>query len=271
MRSSHRARFLIPALASAAVLLSGCGDSDGGASGSEDSGADLSAERVAYLTLMGEDTLAVEWIEFGEGYVQAESLVRGSTTTWGTYLLDTGPGGEVTGYEARTWAGGAERGDLMRHEYLATTDSGLMMVTVQNGSSLRARPFEGGAGAVPFVDMIHWPFEAAFRRQAASGVLGDPIETFNGMTFEVERNEDGSWALIHPSLGPSTVVIGQHGEINDLDGTGSTRAYQLERVDYDTLDKDSMWAAFGSRPLGELSGRGEVATLRRDRTAYVVP
>ncbi len=43
----------------AALMPMGCGD-----------GATDGPEQAAYLTLMGDDTLAVEWIEFDEGTVR---------------------------------------------------------------------------------------------------------------------------------------------------------------------------------------------------------
>jgi hypothetical protein len=48
------------------------------------------------------------------------------------------------------------------------------------------------------------------------------------------------------------------GRITALDGTGSTRAYLLSRTDHDALDPATMRARFADRPLGELSGRGEI-------------
>jgi len=250
MRTPLRSSFALPLFALIGLFAGGCADSTDPGDGSA---AAEGPEQAAYLTLMGDDTLAIEWIEFGDGYIQAESLIRGSSTTWGTYRLVTSPTGDVMEYEARSWEGGQEEGDLTRHEYLAQTDSGPQMVTVENSSSLRAGPFDATTGAVPFVERVHWPLEAAFRRQAAAGLIGDTVRTFSGIGVAVERNADGSWAVTHPGGASMTVVIGQNGEINGLDATGSTPAYRLERLPYSALDKTEMWDTFGNRPLGEPS------------------
>ena len=52
--------------------------------------------------------------------------------------------------------------------------------------------------------------------------------------------------------------IDDQGRILTLDGTGSTRAYDLERVPYGQLDPGDMRAQFAERPLGALSGRGQI-------------
>jgi len=228
-----------------------------------DTGSPAGDDRAAYLTLLGEDTLVVEWVEFGERRVEASALIRGSRTTWSEYLLEMDESGTVTTWEARTWAGGSPSDDLLRHEYLEQTDSGTILVTSSAGEqafATRSRPFEAEAGAVPFIDFLHWPFEVAFRQDAAGGELGEAVETFSGSTFEMEADADGTFQLIHPSRGPSTAEISDDGRILALDGTGSTRAYDLRRMAFDALDRDSIGNAFADRPLGELSGRGEVGT-----------
>lgn len=220
-------------------------------------------ERAAYLTLMGDDTLAVEWLDFGERSVDAQALIRGSRTTWNEYHLEMGPAGELTAYSARTWAGGSNAGELIATETLVLGDGVPQLVTTRGDQESR-RDFEGGACAVPFVDMLHWPFEAAMRCQVEhNGQVGEAVETFSGRgsTFPTARNADGSWSLTHPSRGPSTMHIDEWGRILDLDGTGSTRAYDLKRMAWDDLDQAEFGRLFADRPLGELSGRGEVDDL----------
>ncbi|MDH5588657.1 MAG: DUF2911 domain-containing protein, partial [Gemmatimonadota bacterium] len=216
-------------------------------------------ERAAYLTLIGNDTLVMERMEFGEGYVEAQAIIRGSRTTFGEYRLETSPTGEVTGYTARTYAGGDATGELLLSETLQEGGSGPVLSVMRNGEE-QTRDFAAEAGAVPFIDMLHWPFEAAFRRQAAAGGISDAVTTFSGrgMRFEVAANQDGSRSIIHPSRGPSTAHLDADGRILSLDGTGSTRAYDLTRKEWDDLDFATLGAAFADRPLGELSGRGEI-------------
>lgn len=150
-------------------------------------------ERAAYLTLFGDDTLAVEWMEFGPNSVDARALIRGSRTTWNEYHLGRGPSGEITAWEARSWAGGSDQGELLSSEMLEQTDSGPVLVTMRGGEESR-RPFEAGACSVPFVDMLHWTFEAGMRCQVEQGALGDAVEVFSGRgsTFPWHRTPMGA-------------------------------------------------------------------------------
>lgn len=246
-------------------------------------GPDAGPERAAYLTLIGNDTLAVEWLEVGDGYVDATAIIRGSRTTYNEYRLEMGEDGEVVAYEARSWAGGSPEGEPVRTETLVRGDAGAELVVVQNGEERRTE-VDPPAGSVPFVDMLHWPFEAALRHQAATGGFDEAVTVFSGrgMQFALSQNADGSYALQHPSRGPSTVQLDESGRILALDGTGSTRAYDLRRVAYDDLDPAALGATFADRPLGELSGRGLIddtvagvhftgdygAPVRRGRTIF---
>ena len=133
------------------------------------------------------------------------------------------------------------------------------MVTMSRGQE-QSNALDAAPGSVPFVDMLHWPFETALRWQASQGGFEDAVSTFTGRgsSFGLIANTDGSWGLLHPSRGVSTMSVDAEGRILSLDGTGSTRAYDLTRVEYHTLDKATVALAFSDRPLGEFSGRGEV-------------
>lgn len=223
--------------------------------------ADSGAERAAYLTLMGNDTLAAEWMEFGDGWVEAQALVRGSRTTYHHYRMDRDEAGRIVGYHARIHAGGSPEGAVIRTEELVEEGDSLVMVITQDGQESRLA-FNAGPGAVPFVDMLHWPFESALRwEMGQKGEVTGPVTAFTSrraMEFAVEPQGDGSVLLVHPSRGPSTVHLDSEGRIMALDGTGSTRAYDLRRTTWEDLDRVALGSAFADRPLGELSGRGEI-------------
>ncbi len=216
-------------------------------------------EQATYLTLMGNDTLAIEWMTFYPDRVEAQALVRGNRTTFATYTLGMDEAGTLTAYDAKVYGGGSAAGELLREDLFVTDSAGTALVTRRNGEEER-NAFDDVAGAVPFVDMLHWPFEAALRWQTLHGGLTDGVPTFTGrqMRFGLSQNDDGSWVLRHPSRGPSTMTLDDQGRILTLDGTGSTRAYQLTRMDGHTLDPAAMGAAFADRPLGALSGRGQL-------------
>lgn len=264
-------RRFLPALAlTLALPLAGCGRGEPGsdaASGAAMSAADGSAAvpdqdgRAAFLTLMGDDTLAMEWMSFQDGSVDVEAIIRGTRTTFGDYSLSFAEDGTVAEYAADTYAGTDAGGELVRSERLEQGDQGPELVIVQNGEERRA-PLEMEPGAVPFIDMLHWSFEASMRWQMdAHGSLQAYVPTFStrGISeFDLVENPDGTWQLVHPSRGPSTMEVDGEGRIVWLDGTGSTRAYDLTRMAWDALDQEAMAAAFAGRPMGELSGRGQI-------------
>ncbi len=220
----------------------------------------MDPNRAAFLTLLGEDTLVAEWMEFREDGVSAQALIRGSRTTWHEFELDLAEDGTITGWEAATFAATPGNAEPLRSDVLEIAEDGTLQLMMTRGEETSTRPFEAAPGEVPFVDFLHWPFELALRRQAAAGTLGRSITILGGRVFEVEDAGDGLWRLVHPSRGPSTFRMDDGGRITELDGTGSTRAYDLRRVAFDAIDPDDFRAAFADRPLGELSGRGEVDT-----------
>ena len=218
-------------------------------------------ERATFLTLIGDDTLAIEWIEFGDGWVEADALIRGSRTTFREYRLEMSEAGDVTAYSERVHSGGTSSAPLVRTVELQGSGAQRALVTWSEGDDgPETRDFAAAPGSVPFVDMLHWPFEMALRWHAARGELPDELATFTGggMRFGLVGNEDGTWGLRHPSRGVSTMELDAEGRILALDGTGSTRAYDLTRLGPDALDRDAVGARFADRPLGELSGRGEI-------------
>ena len=271
-RSSHArplallAALLLPALVPWTAACGGA-DAPGSSGGTEAVAEGRPTEapdqegRAAFLTLFGDDTLAMEWMAWEDGAVDVQALVRGSENLYADYHLAFGEDGTVTEWRAETWRGTDDSGDLLRSERLERTDDGAELVTVQGDDERRAS-VELAPGAVPFIDMLHWPFEASMRWQMeARGGLGEAVPVFTArrpMAFDLVENPDGTRQLVHPSRGPSTMAIDGQGRILWLDGTGSTRAYDLRRVPFDALHMPTLAEQFAGRPLGELSGRGEI-------------
>jgi len=218
-------------------------------------------ERAVYLTRIGDDTLAVEWVAFGPDRVEADAVIRGSSTTFRRYRLEFGPEGEVEAYSERVHEGGTADAPLARTTDLEGSGADRVLVTrdPETGEEERT-PFDAPPVSVPFIDMLHWPFEAALRWHAREGGWPReiPVFTGRGMRFDLIENEDGTFGLRHPSRGISTLELDAEGRILALDGTGSTRAYDLLRLEVGALDRAAIGARFADRPLGELSGRGEI-------------
>jgi hypothetical protein len=255
-------RSLLAAVIATLPLLHGCGGgADTEVADPGNAGPLGPPGEAAFLTLLGDDTLAVEWMRVRNGTVEAEALIRGSRTLFGVYRLTFGEDGTVVAYRADTHAGADADAPLVRSERLERDGAGPELVVTRDGEE-RRDPVELESGAVPFVDMLHWPFEASLRwqmeaRAALEGYV--PVFSARGISrFDLVANDDGTWQLVHPSRGPSTMEVDEEGRIRWLDGTGSTRAYDLRRVEHGAVDPAALAATFADRPMGELSGRGEI-------------
>src|SRR5690606_31702569 len=114
--------------------------------------------------------------------------------------------------------------------------------------------------ALPFIDMVHWPFELALTRAAGQdGPL--PLFTERGtVDFTLGTDEAGRRTLTHPFRGTMTVETDAGGRLQALDAGATTRALTVTRTD--VVDLDAFAARYAARdaagqPFGPLSGRGE--------------
>lgn len=216
-------------------------------------------ERATFLTRLGEDTLAVERMAVSDRGIEAEVLLRSPEVTFARYRLARGSDGGLESYTARVWAGVDDAGEPVRTETLECGDGGCAW-SLRSARGGREAEVDLPPDAVPFVNLLHWPFETALRERVASGepLLGE-MPMLSGsrvMTYRVVETAAGELGLRHPSRGVSTVTVSDRGELLTLDGYGTTLALTVERIgDVDLEHLAARFAALG--PMGELSGRGE--------------
>jgi hypothetical protein len=196
-------------------------------------------ETAGFVTRLGVDTIAVERFTLTPYGMRAEAMLRVPETTYRVYELtfgdDGGPGRLVVErYDPAAGAGGP----LARDEVLLTP-----------------------AAPLPFIDMIHWPFELMLRRVVAAGAdsMMFPLRAGRGaLPFVIARAGAGRYTATHPTRGTMDVAVDAAGRIQALDASRTTRALRVTRVpDADVAAAARRFAAEG-RPMGELSGRGEV-------------
>jgi hypothetical protein len=217
------------------------------------------ADRAAFVTRLGDDTLAVERMAFRQGSVEVEALLRSPSVTYHRYRLERDQEGGLARYVARVWAGVDDGGEPVREEFLTCPTEGPCTWRATTERGVQESEVRVDRGAVPFVDQLHWPFEAALRQRAEEGSFVGTLPMFRGsraMEYRVVEVEGGGYGLRHPTRGVSRVEISPGGELLSLDGYGTTRALLVERVD--EVDVGAMarrFAALGA--MGELSGRGE--------------
>lgn len=233
------------------------------------------AEQAAFITLLGEDTLAVERFRRTPAGIEADVVLRAPQTTVTHYTLDLDEAGSFRRYEATAHVPGApgEGAPLRREVVVPMGDSLQVSVTEEGATSVRTIP--GDRHALPFIDMVHWPFELVVERGQASGQesMTQPLFTNRGiLSFAVGTEEDGSMTLTHPFRGTMDVEVDPEGRLLSLDAGATTRKLSVTRVpDVDVEALSRRFAALDAAgsAFGPLSGRGETTAQVHGATITV--
>ena len=223
------------------------------------------ADSAALVTVLGRDTLALErWVRTPQ-QITAEAVVRAPRTTYRRYVMDLAPDGTMRRFEERVHDPSAPDGEATRSEIFAARD-GAWTRTLAQGDSVATSRIEAPAAALPWVDLVHWPFELVLMR--ARGGQGGPAPLLAGgqaLGYTVAPAQGGGWTLTHPLRGPSVAQVDAQGRLVSLDAAGTTRKVIVTRVPWlEVQAPAARWAQADreGRGMGELSGRGrEEATV----------
>lgn len=242
----------------ALIWTAGCGDGvERGAAVTEN------ADAAAFITLLGTDTLAVESFNPTDGGMTADVVLRTPETNVRHYELEMNESGSLVRYEAETRGFAGDTSSVRREVYTPEGDSLRLEITEHDEREVRM--VSGGADALPFIDMVHWPFEIMLARARAVNAdsLIQPLFTARGtMDFVVRKIGDDSMTVTHPFRGTMGVDVDADGRLLRLDAGETTRKLTVERVP--EVDVDAVARRFAERDeagraFGPLSGRGEAA------------
>lgn len=259
-RLARRAR---PAALAAALALPATLPAQG--SSAPDSGA--------YVTRLGSDTLALERFVRTPRRVEADVVLRVPTTMRTRYVLELSPDGELARLEAVTTdPRGARPG---RREVITRAGDSLRIETTV-GDSSRTRTVAADAAVLPFIDMVHWPYEVALVRAhppAGGGEWTQPLLTGARVSpFRIARIGADSVTITHPSRGTMRARVDARGRLLGLDAGATTRKLVVERRPWMPIDESvSRWVALDAagRSLGALSGRAEETETVADASLTV--
>jgi hypothetical protein len=220
-------------------------------------------ETGALVTVLGNDTVAVErWTRTG-GRIDAEAAVRSPRTVLRRFTLELSPSGALRSWDDATLDAANPGARPLRTETIRRTGDGWRR-TVMAGDSIDSTALVGlDSLMLPWVDLVHWPFELATRRVVARG---GSEQTFvaGGRPLRYAVARDGERVtLTHPLRGPSVARVDARGRLLSLDAAGTTRKVVVTRVaSVDVRGAALRWAAAdrAGRGLGELSGRGADTT-----------
>lgn len=220
-----------------------------------------SNQNAGYVTLLGNDTLAVEQFEKSETGINAKVVLRSPRTSLTSYTLTTTEDGgiEELVFTSHELEKGFDSEGQVTRSYKKSGDSLIVSIRTNDGST-RVLKSEYESGVLPFIDMVHWPFEIAFNN--AMNVSADSIDQrlisgSRASTFVVAKIDSDSMTIRHPSRGVMGSRVDDSGNILALDASQTTRKLLVKRVQ--DLDIDKVAEKFAEsdkngNPFGSLSG-----------------
>ena len=222
-------------------------------------------DSAVFVTRLGADTLVIERVIRWPQRVQAEVAMRVPRTTRTTYVLELSPTGAIERMEATTFdtTGGGTK--AARREVMTRAGDSLRVETT-TGSQTRTRTVAATANTLPFIDMVHWPYEVALLRFAASSSPEAPQPLLTGSRvadFKFARVSIDSMTITHPSRGTMRLHVDKTGRLLALDAGATTRKLVVERRPWMAIDDIvRRWAAqdAAGKSLGALSGRARTTS-----------
>lgn len=217
-------------------------------------------EEAFFLTKLGKDTLAVERFELSGNQLKADVILRSPSTSLRRYEMTWGERNQLSDMTVTDFTDqnsfNAPDGKIVQ-KVRSAGDSLEVVFFSENGD--RSLKVENLDNLIPFVDMVHWPYELAFTR--ASTNTSDSIDQYmlsgrRNANFIIHRLDDTSFTLRHPSRGVMEVTTSNSGELMSLDAGQTTRKLKVERA-FD-LSFDQLAASFVENdkitsPFGTLS------------------
>ncbi|WP_157464851.1 DUF2911 domain-containing protein [Balneola vulgaris] len=216
---------------------------------------------AGFITLLGNDTLAVEKFEKIGNRVSAQVVLRSPRTRLSSYELILDDTGGIDTYTVRNHPleEGFNGSSEISRSYAREGDSLITKVLTNDGTYRDLMtPYE--PGILPFIDMVHWPFELAFNYAAevdADSINQRLITGSRASTFVIAKIASDSMTIRHPSRGVMGVDVNAEGDIMELDAGLTTRKLVVSRtdeVDIDAVAKRFAEADKNGSPFGALSG-----------------
>jgi hypothetical protein len=223
------------------------------------SGAQMRADTSTLSARLGVDTISVERIVRTATRVEAEVVTRSPRTTLQRHTATLDAAGMLTQLEI-VQLDPATNAELRRTTYTRRGDS--LVIAERAGERSTDRSVAAPAEWLPFVDLVHWPFDIALRRLRASGQTSVEAPMLSGSRiseFPLSLIGRDSATVTHPTRGTMRLSVLADGSIRTLDAGATTRALVVTRSrgsDVTSLARDYAARDASGRGIGELSGRG---------------
>ncbi|MEQ9307959.1 MAG: DUF2911 domain-containing protein [Balneolaceae bacterium] len=219
---------------------------------------------LGFITKLGNDTLAVETFSKTEQGFSAKVVLRSPSTKLSSYELKQDEFGgivELTETTYSTEQGFEGEGSFSRSIKLQGDSLYTELITGNGETRTYAAKYEDGA--LPFIDMVHWPFELAFNEAAkteSDTIAQKMLSGSNISNFIIADLGDDKRTIRHPSRGVMDVWVNQSGEIVKLDAGQTTRKLIVTReqdIDIDRIGKRFLALDKEGKSFGSLSGAVE--------------
>ena len=219
----------------------------------------INPNKAAFVTYLGEDTLAVEQFEKTDTGIKAKVILRSPETTFSSYDLTLDESGGIqtmTRTEFPIEQGFGGEGTVVQ-SIERMGDSLLVETETDEGARTYSAPYE--PGVLPFIDMVHWPYELAFNRTVETGQDTVDQRMLTGSrlsSFIIADLEADSMTIRHPFRGVMGVRVSDTGDLIFLDAGLTTRKLKVHRepsIDIHAIGEDFATGDQSGNPFGQLS------------------
>lgn len=208
---------------------------------------------------LGVDTISVERIVRSGNVIEADVVTRSPRTTLQRHRAQFDAQGNLSTLTVRDLdpTSGAEQRTVT---YMRHGDS--LHISTQQGAERSERMVAAPAAWLPFIDLVHWPFDVALQRMRRGNVAQVAAPMLSGQrisAFPLALIGSDSATVTHPTRGTMRLTVLADGSIRTLDAGATTRALVVTRsgnADVAALARGFAARDAAGRGIGELSGRG---------------
>ena len=221
-------------------------------------GAARAQDTIGFVARLGVDTVAVERVVRTPTSLTAHVVIRSPRTVVMRHTLTIGAAGGYDRLEALVLH--AVSGEVLRQTVYRRDGDSIRVDDVQ-GERRTQRAIAAPPGTLPFIDLVHWPFDLLLTRMRSAGTMSwdAPMITGNGTSgFPLAFLGADSATVTHPSRGTMRVRVTPAGGIVALDAGATTRALVVSRgpaPDVAAMARDFAARDAAGQGMGALSGR----------------
>lgn len=204
------------------IFILGCGSTNSG------------NDSYYFVTRLGNDTLAIERITEMENALRTDVVLRSTHISLTSYQISWSSDNKLQAMRAVRYDeafGTFPAGGKTIQQIEAVGDS--LIIESEGRNGLMKRSMLNERSYLPFIDMVHWPYDIAFER--AHQTAKDSIHQYlltgrRASDFIIHRTADKEYTLRHPSRGVMYVQTNDQGQLTWLDAKETTRKLIVERI-----------------------------------------